>query len=80
MLRVAVLIPAHPLPDSLVYGNLISIRLRPTRIHTEQHGSPVLAFRTAGTGVDLQHTTHLVGFLTQHIAELQLSTNWMALP
>ena len=53
------------------YGNLISIRLRPTRIHTEQHGSPVLAFRTAGTGVDLQHTTHLVGFLTQHIAELQ---------
>ena len=58
----------------LVVGNrnLISICLCPTSVHTIQHGCPVLTFCSTGTWIDLQYTTHLVGLIPKHIAELQV--------
>ena len=53
------------------YCHLILVRLRPAHVHAHQHRRPVLAFRTTGTGVDFEHTVHLVGFLTQHVLQLQ---------
>ena len=52
--------------------DFITIILGPTHIHTHQHRSPILAFRTARTGIDLKYATHLVRLIAQHIAELQL--------
>ena len=58
----------------LQVGNrdLVVVVLGPTHIHTHQHGGPVLTLRTTGTGIDLQDTTHRIGLLTQHVAELQV--------
>ena len=57
----------------LKVGNrsLITICLGIAQIHTHQHGCPVLTFRTTGTGIDFQHTIHLVGFVTKHILEFK---------
>ena len=52
-------------------SSLIAICLSITQIHTHQHRSPILTLRTTGTGIDLQHTIHLVGLITKHILEFE---------
>ena len=52
--------------------SFITIGFGVTQIHTHQHACPVLAFRTTCTGVDFQHTVHLVGFITKHIFQFKL--------
>ena len=54
------------------HGCFITIGLGITKIHTHQHRCPVLTLRATGTGVNLQHATHLVGFITKHILQLQV--------
>ena len=41
------------------------------QVHTHQHAGPVLAFRTSGTGVDLQHAVHLVGLVAKHVLQFE---------
>ncbi len=43
-------------------GDLVAAFLGPSRVHAQEHGSPVLAFGAAGTGVDLEVGVHAVGF------------------
>ena len=47
-------------------GSLVTMSLGIAQVHAHQHAGPVLAFCTTCTGVDFEHTIHLVGFLAQH--------------
>ena len=68
----------HTLDTSLIAflhigdGRLVAVSLSPAHIHTHQHRSPVLALRTTGTGIDLEHAVHRVFLLAEHILQLQV--------
>jgi hypothetical protein len=50
----------------------IAVLLPPHDIHPHEHLRPVLAFRTAGPGIHVQYSAHLVLLAAQHIPEFQL--------
>ena len=54
---------ARALVDQL---DLIAAPLAPPHVHAGQHLCPVLAFRSAGAGVDFDIGIHAVGFAGQH--------------
>ena len=51
--------------------DLISVRLAPTGVHTEQHISPIERLRTACTGINIDNRTHLILLTAEHIAQLE---------
>ena len=57
--------------------DLVLVLVGPAHIHAHQHGSPVLAFRTARTCVDLQVAVVGVGFSREQRVELHA---WPLLP
>ena len=52
-------------------GSLVTMSLGIAQVHAHQHAGPVLALCTTCTGVDFEHTVHLVGFLAQHILQFE---------
>ncbi len=46
--------------------------LTPAEIHAHEHRGPVLAFGTAGTGVDLEHYSKLVFLAAEHVAQFEI--------
>ena len=51
---------------------LEAARFGPAQIHAHQHARPVLRFRTAGTGLDVEVAIGAVVFAGEHAAELKL--------
>ena len=47
------------------------MRLSIAQIHTHQHRSPILTFRSAGAGVDFQDRIHRIFFAAEHISEFE---------
>ena len=51
---------------------LEAARFGPAQIHTRQHAGPVLRFRTAGTGLNIEIAIGAVILAGEHAAELKL--------
>ena len=51
---------------------LEAARFGPAQIHAHQHAGPVLRFRSAGTGLDIEVAIGAVVFTGEHAAEFQL--------
>jgi len=49
-----------------------AFRLGPAQVHTHQHTGPVLRFRTAGAGLNIDIAVRAVVFAGEHAAELQI--------
>jgi hypothetical protein len=53
-------------------GNLVSVLFSPHDVHAVEHVGPVLTFRAASTGVDLDHGAELIFLEAEHLFELEL--------
>jgi hypothetical protein len=47
------------------------VRLAPPQVHSKQHFRPILCFRSAGAGLDINEGVGLVHFAIEHPAELE---------
>ena len=56
----------------VAYRHLVTVSLSPPHIHAHEHLSPVLALRSAGAAVYLEHAVHRIFLLPQHVHQLQL--------